>query len=262
MIPEEVLKECLRALKGRVKQTSLHAFEHLERARLIAEIDPEMAIFRAITAEEEAATALIVSLKQRGYERAKELQIRNHVHKQAAFQFLAIVHDYLGSLKPQLPMGWVKEEVDGEPRLFWRIQLPDGNWARPIPPLHSVLWDASTGKPYHFEREILKFADEVAAANVRGHLKERANARNQLLYATDSGIPKVTGGVESCLEEQTNAVRVLAALTCMIAPYTERGSFAQQCLNAFLYFLDRLGLDDLQEVDYGVDPPPLMLQDE
>ena len=72
MIPEDSIKKCLREIKGRARQSAFHAFEHLDKAERIAELDPEMAVFRAITAEEEAATAVFFSLKQRGYDRAKK----------------------------------------------------------------------------------------------------------------------------------------------------------------------------------------------
>ena len=48
---EALVVEGLKATSGRVLQCARHAFHHLERAGLIVDIDPEMAMFRAITAE-------------------------------------------------------------------------------------------------------------------------------------------------------------------------------------------------------------------
>jgi hypothetical protein len=44
-----------------------NAVRHLDKAGEIAEIDPMMAAFRAITAEEEAATAVFHALRRQGY---------------------------------------------------------------------------------------------------------------------------------------------------------------------------------------------------
>jgi hypothetical protein len=58
------------------------------------------------------------------------------------------------------------------------------------------------------------------------------------------------------LGEQRHRVDVLCGITCMIAPYPERGVFAQQCLNAFLGLLGRIESETLQDLDYDVPPPP------
>lgn len=255
MLEPEQVKVCLRALKGRVRYCSLHAFEHLDRANALTELDPEMAMFRAITAEEEAATALMLSLKQLSYEGAAKLQIRSHVHKQAFIPFLYIVGRYLGSLKPMPPMRLRKIEEDGQPRLVYELQIPDGRWAQPTPPLHSLLWSADTGKPYHFERELNRFALEDAAGDIQNYLIAQANTRNKLLYASDDGIPRVTGGVLEPLAEQQKRVLLLCSLVCMLAPYKEKGVFAQQCLNAFLSFLGQLSEDEVKSIGYGFTAP-------
>ncbi len=47
--------------------------------------DPAMAIFRAITAEEEAASGLLRCLAEMDYPNAKYLNPHNHSHKHAVF---------------------------------------------------------------------------------------------------------------------------------------------------------------------------------
>lgn len=49
-------------LAGRVRHCSRSAFVHLRKAWRLHGVDDEMSAFRAITAEEEAATALITDL--------------------------------------------------------------------------------------------------------------------------------------------------------------------------------------------------------
>ena len=254
---KDAVKDCLRELSGWTKQCGLHAFEHLEKAQALAELDPEMAIFRAITAEEEAATVLFITLKQRQYNGAKQIQHRSHLYKQGLFPFLVLIRDYIGSVEDQLPeKRWRKvEDDDGKARLIWEFEGPGGLWGRPDHPFNMMLSSGETGDPYHFERELDRFAKETAEGDVKKYLNERANQRNRLLYASESGIPRVTDGVERNLKEQEEKVVAICAIACMIAPYRERGIFAQQCLNAFLYLMDKLSKDDLETMDYGIRGP-------
>lgn len=59
----EKSRDMLEKCEGRVKTAGLNALNHIGKARQIAEIDPQMACFRAICAEEEAATSLLASLR-------------------------------------------------------------------------------------------------------------------------------------------------------------------------------------------------------
>ncbi|PLU07434.1 hypothetical protein BMJ29_02810 [Sinorhizobium medicae] len=54
-----------------------------------------MSFFRAITAEEEAATALILALKQRRYPGSEKLNPWEHLHKAAVSPFLDAVGNVL-----------------------------------------------------------------------------------------------------------------------------------------------------------------------
>ena len=85
---ENLVVEGLKATSGRVLQCARHAFHHLERAGQIVDIDPEMAMFRAITAEEEAATAVFFSLRQRRYANSEKIQLWSHPYKAALYPFV------------------------------------------------------------------------------------------------------------------------------------------------------------------------------
>jgi len=73
------------------KWAALSAVRHLDRAWRLKKKDPEMAAFRAITSEEESATALFHALKRRKYVGAEKLGPRDHVQKNAVAPFLDAV---------------------------------------------------------------------------------------------------------------------------------------------------------------------------
>src|SRR5437762_14165480 len=77
------------ALPGRPAAKS--AVRHIDKAYALADLDPDMAAFRAITAEEEAGTALFHSLKRHRYPGSAVLKPRDHLHKNAVAPFCTAV---------------------------------------------------------------------------------------------------------------------------------------------------------------------------
>jgi hypothetical protein len=73
---QATIEKCIEMLAGRPRHCGRSAFRHLRKAWMLYPIDREMALFRAITAEEEAATALILAMKQRRYPGAELLDYR------------------------------------------------------------------------------------------------------------------------------------------------------------------------------------------
>ncbi|MCB1605317.1 MAG: hypothetical protein KDI59_11755, partial [Xanthomonadales bacterium] len=67
---EEKILGAVEDCKGSVKHCARNAINHLEKAWVIRDIDIEMAVFRGITAEEEAASAVFHCLKNHRYSNA------------------------------------------------------------------------------------------------------------------------------------------------------------------------------------------------
>jgi hypothetical protein len=255
---EKTVRECLGCFRGRVRHCALHSFRHLEKAEEIKEIDPEMAAFRAITAEEEAATALFFSLRERQYDGAKKIQHRSHLYKLGLNRFLWEVMGFLSSMEDQHPPRRLRrtETDSGDPRLIWEVEAIEGRWAQPVPPLHLMISD-SKGRPYHFEREIEALKAESKQRDLKKYLESIANQRNELLYASDQGRPGIASGLPEMLAEQRKRVVRICALVCMIQPYSEKALFVQQCLNAFLFMIEKIDDKALARFDYDVDLPRL-----
>ena len=83
-LPNKQSKHCFRS-----------AISHLERAEILFPIDNPMAIFRCITAEEEAATGLMYCLKDLGYLNAEKLSPWSHTHKNVFISFLRILCQFV-----------------------------------------------------------------------------------------------------------------------------------------------------------------------
>lgn len=226
--------------------TALNAIRHLNRAWRIRSLDPEMSMFRAITAEEEAATSLFLALKQQHYQGAKRIKHHNHIHKNGLIPFVDAVSRLFEKLRTDLPKTKLYFDGSQNPaRLFLRVELPNPTtgqlmWGLPQPPLHFSFSSEEEGynsRLYAFEREIQQIATEMGAATIIDHIRERANLRNKLLYAASEGYPSISGDIEASLRSYQRNVFTILKLYLMIDPYPKQQNFVQQCLDAYLKML-------------------------
>lgn len=253
---ERGLADAVPRLGVPTRWAAFNAIRQLNKAYKLRETDEEMALFRAITAEEEAATALFRSLRRRGYARADLLRPREHLQKNAVIPFLDAVSRVfaaLGSDAPQTRL--VFHERQAVPRMEIAIGVPlvaDGalHWFRPVPPLHFMMNRESPGDPgpgVNFAEEMVLVASEANATTVMEHLRARANFRNQLLYAGETGVPGINGDADAALREYQRNVFAILHVLFLVDPYPEVQNFVQQGLDAFLQVLGRVPRD----IDFG-----------
>ncbi len=239
LIYERIKKQ----LKGRSLHCARNAVHCLEKASEIAEIDPEMAIFRSLTAEEEASTAIFFILKQIGYENAKKINFRSHVHKQAVIPFIRSIGKMLGTLaeKTKYPFGQnyniSLDESDDSSNLL--INLPWGKGQlTPHPPLNFSIKE--NGQPYDFRKELEEIINSKGYSLVIKYLDENANRRNQLIYANEQGIPSLSSDPDKFINSQKCKVAILLRVLALIYPYKDKVLFVQQAINAYLMMLGRI----------------------
>jgi len=248
---QKTLEQCVGKLGGRVKHCGRSAFHHLRRAWALYGVDNEMSAFRAITAEEEAASALILSLQQKRYPGAKRLNFRDHVHKAALTPFLDAVAKVLALLDFAKPTLRLKPDED-PPRLEVFVDMsraglrsPEPLFAQPDEPLNFVVRMENEDGPatvHMFAHELRQIAEGRGVDTIKAFLEAEANQRNRLLYATDTGIPQVSFE-EGFLLERLRRVTVLLTLTIAIQQTPQHQLFAVQCVEAFLRALERMAGD-------------------
>lgn len=228
---------------ARAKHSARSAIRHIQKAWLIKELDREMAIFHAITGEEEAATAIIYSLQRRNYPGAGQLKPHNHVHKNAVYPFFLAVGSILyllieWGLNPQAV---IDTEVEN-PKAQVRFTLPEGtHHVYPDPPLHYVI--RRDGEVYNFSDEFKMIVDSSQVDSIEKYLRELANERNQLLYAAQGGLFTYTQPVDEDIKSQQGRIFNMLLVYLLIDQYAEHQWFVQQCLNAFLTILGKLPVD-------------------
>jgi hypothetical protein len=116
-------------------------------------------------------------------------------------------------------------------------------WVYPVPPLH---FDARIDNEHiDFSEEVKELASHRNAKSIIDYVRRRANRRNQVLYASDKGVPNIDG-LEEFLAEQKKITYTILTVFLMVDPYSAKQNFVEQCLNAFLKMLKLLPKNLLQ----------------
>jgi hypothetical protein len=247
---EEKIFEMIKATKSRGKHSLRNAWNHLERGWAIREIDPAMATFRGITAEEEAATGLIYAVRDRGYDNSNLLNPWNHIHKHAVHPFFQLLSDFFAESID--PIGWkvgIKHGLVNDPdRLKIYIQVTvngEEHFLFPDPPLNlNIKMDE---KQISFKRQIDKLADLENVNRVETYITDKANQRNKLLYAAANGYPHLETVFEKFFFEQKQKMMTMAYSYLLIEPYHEKQPFVQQAIDSLLNMLGKIQLAHLHD---------------
>lgn len=251
---EETTIAALDECKGSIKHCGKNAIQHLKKAWEIREIDLEMSVFRGITAEEEAASALFHCLKVHQYKNAGKLHFNKHTYKLGLFPYLQAIGRFLGDLLSQdsVPFDCYQlrfTEIGGRKAIELLLNMPEHNCtARPIPPLHFTMSSPESNMVCTFEANFGALIEGAGYDDALKYVKNRASQRNKLLYAENFGRLKIEGNIEGFLEEQKRTVMVFLYLVLMIDPWEkEEGTslFVQQALDSYLLILKRI---DAQEI--------------
>ncbi|MGF9566641.1 hypothetical protein AAIH70_24320 [Neorhizobium sp. BT27B] len=241
-----IAEESANKLGGRIKHCLRSAFDHLRRAWTLHPIDSEMSLFRAITAEEEAATALILAMKQRRYPGSEKLNPWEHPHKAAVSPFL----DAVGNLLAETGMPPPRLSINRGHRPMLSISLDlgaltgkvAGEFATVDHPFNYMLRMNHEEKAYMFDAQLQQLASSRGEASIRQLVHNEANLRNRLLYATDQGIPEVRFNDSVILKKRDRVYR-LALLTIGVLQTKQHQLFAVQCLQAYCAVIGQIVQD-------------------
>lgn len=241
---ERALKDC----KGQIKHCAENALINLKKADKLKKIDPEISAFRAITAEEEAASSVFLSLKSLNYINSKKLLFKNHVHKQALYPYIQSVmknikdlNDHNGNLVDKTYLDHTEHNKRKAINLLFTLKSQDFVMT-PIPPLNFNITYSETGKVLTFEDSFKKAYQGKQFSTALKSVQQIADIRNQLLYAQPSGKPKIVTEIDIILENQKHKVFSLLNIMLMIDPWKNEGHspFVQQALDGFLFLLSRI----------------------
>ncbi len=246
------IEEAIGKLKvPHIRHACRSAFEHLRKAWILHPIDAEMSSFRAITAEEEAASAVIRALRYRAYPNSRRLNDRNHVLKSALWPFITAISDAMA--EKDIPAPKLSMRVEGDPRVELSVDvgslsgMAEPLWATPDEPFNFSMTSDRTGsfKLHDFSDQLAVIADVQGARDIEAHVKEQANMRNRLLYASPEGMPSVAFE-DAYLLARRQRVIILLVLTIAIMQTDKHQLFVVQCLDALLRAISTFDGDELE----------------
>lgn len=223
---EHQILESVKLLTGDVLHAATTSIIHLSRAyRLLAEM-PDLAVFLAITAEEESATALFKLLRRMGYKDANKLKPNSHLHKAALNTFTQWMSAELRQNDQAPPHDFIftsqysKGKNTSQLRLRFKLKLEGIDEPKavfPHPPLGFTYKD-SNGEPIDYAKRIREIALDKGIDDIHSKFRELSNLRNKLLYASPTSIPGVNGA-EHALKIYRTATMQNLMLILLIEPY-------------------------------------------
>jgi hypothetical protein len=241
-----LLPQAVRGLTPEVRYRAENALDGFARAKALLPIDREIASFRAITAAEEAASALIRSMQLREYPGAHLVDLRRHAHKAAVHFFLnavrhEIARDRAVILTVTLSVDPPRLTVALPVRQF--VELPEDLANVHIElaePLNMVGSKPGVAENEYFDAAVKKVA---GSRKVDKLIASEANARNRILYAHDTGLPRSQATLQS-IEQREQAAKLCLLLAIAVMQVGHHQAMALQCLAGFLKVIGRSSSTD------------------
>lgn len=227
------------------------ALNHLELAEKLFPHDNSMSVFRYITAEEEAASGLIRCFQEQGYRNAEALNPRNHFHKHAVIPMFRVMvqflEDHFGQFQSTYDLVITEENQAKALKLVVEMHI-NGQSIRfiPDPPLNFAF--QVDDKRFSFSPQIQKLANSKGVQNIVDHIKESANLRNQLLYASPKGYPAGIEVEDKFFTAYRGRVYAMLRAYLMIQPYKDKLPFVQDSIDALLNMLGAIQFEDFHDV--------------
>jgi hypothetical protein len=243
----EALLAKIPLIKSPSRNPARNAVHSLDMAWRIKEIDPEIAAFRGIHAEEEAAAALFGALKFKRYAHAEKLNPYDHRHKCAVQPYYDVVVRELRrtKLNAAITPQWSPDRPGHGFSLRVTVPTESGGEESYVTYEPLSFSTHAEGTPETFREYFESAVRDANARNTFALLRELAEQRNRALYATARGIPKFVGDINDALLERRNRVFRVLLIFVLIMFESEPQSFIQQVLPGFVDVLKRMPAEDL-----------------
>jgi len=237
------LLEVSSKTKGNAGYAARSSIRHMHRAFELANSMPEISTFLAITAEEEASTALFLALINKKYNEAKKLNKRNHNHKAGVYPFLGLLGETLNITKHELPIEVTfsipKDDQNEVLRTRMFLGSIDGEdmYSYPDPPLNLVSVETD-GNPKDYLKGVRSVAQEKSINSIYKYITEIANIRNKMLYASDGAIPCVEN-INEMLQRHVGATLLIHMMYLFVVQHPKQ-NLVEECVSVFIQIQNKI----------------------
>lgn len=243
----ENLRQMALLLPGSVRHRIINSLDHFDRALPLLNIDREMASFRAITGQEEAATALMHAVLLRDYPGADQFQLRSHQHKAAVLACITAIRNDIAPIMMQkyhLTFDFEKKRIDLKiPLANFGVENDQDLVLQFVEPLDVVHTKPNVDSGRLFERALESLATGSRFENVKLMVASQANARNTLLYASDSALPK-SNATRDAIEVRRRSALAILVVAVMVLQSRSHQALVREAISAFLGVIGKLPKED------------------
>ncbi|SFU80810.1 hypothetical protein [Pseudomonas sp. OV546] len=219
LIGEELLSFIEKKAPTKVWSRILKAMDHAEKARLLDNIDNEMGAIRLIAAEEELVVAIFEWLKLNESKMPEHRDlVRSYKNHQAKLMFYPVLSLMYHTVSPMIQGGLALEglehyqmkvtaKISSDTVIFHICDL-DGKEMLPLNPLSIFLSldDKSNEEVIDsLYQQLVSQVEHTHNFSLKVFVTQRADYRNQLLYANDGGFITGIETVSHILEEGFNS---------------------------------------------------------
>lgn len=244
---ESSLRVIIPKLPRPVSLRARNALDHLDKALKLLPHDRHMASFRAITGEEEAAAALFKALQRQGYPKSHLLDVHDHTHKAGAIACLDAIQmnisQFIKNIKIVVDMAEASIEVMIALSEF-NVKQPEGeDYAIcPTPPLHILRAKPNGASNNVFDDDFASLATGAKFESIKDLVRAQATARNRLLYASNTSLPRTRVTEEIILRRKNRAVALIGISTIALQSPIHQHMLVQG-IDALLQITKRLPKD-------------------
>ena len=221
-----------RGLQTRFEST----FDHFDRSNRLLEIDRGMASFRAITGEEEAATALMRAVQIRNYDGSEKLKASRHHHKAAIVATITAIRNTVYPILAefQLLFDFAKGRIDPKiPLTTFGVAGGEKLCIQPVEPLGLLQTREGVHELEVYDDALEQLARKTEPGTIIKPINAQANARNRLLYASDEALPQ-SRATASTIEERRHRALAILVLTAMVFQSRHHLDLVRQALATVL----------------------------
>ena len=225
---------------GHARNCIFNAIQHFKLAEKIKYIDSEMAIFRLITAEEEVAMAILLTLEKHKYNNVDKINKKEHKYKQGLDFFLNVIQNFLASCSKDDNFPKEFKLFLNKNKKLLEVEFSIGESTeliKPMPPLNFSM--TVNDKTYYFKDELENLASKNTK-KISKQIEKKAKLRNEILYASTNGIPKLDEDIDSLFDTYHKTVFRLIRVYYLIYPYKkEKFEFVQNAIDAYISMMKR-----------------------
>ncbi len=191
---------------------------------------------------------MMLAIKARKYPHAKSFNPRSHQHKAAVLACVIAISNDIAPVflkEFQLNFDFNKKRIDVKvPLSNFDVLGGKGYSLQPVEPLDLLHTKPDLNGARLFDRSLASLAEQSHFEDIKELVAAQAKARNNLLYASDSGLP-LSKATWADIEKRQRMAITLLSLAIMVLQCRKHQALVCEAITAFLGAIGKLPKEEL-----------------